>query len=426
MADIFRHFLSAFLAGRLLMEKGDLSLIEIINGGGVTSASGFTAGSTYAGLKTEAGVSDLGIILSDRPANSAATFTTNSIESPSVTVSRKRKKTGISRGVVANSGCANCSVGSQGLTDAEELASLAASHVGVSGDDLYVASTGMIGVELPMALIRQNVVNITLSDDGGTAFAKSIMTTDSKHKERAVSFMHDGKTVTVGGAAKGVGMIHPNMATMLCFITTDADIDQKFLQSALSESVAVSFNMTDVDGDQSTNDSVIVLANGASGTEQIEEKSAGADTFVEALRYVCTELAKELARDGEGAQRLIEVIVEGAHTTEEARKAAREIASSSLVKAMVHGKDPNWGRLVMALGKSSIQLEEQKIDIFISDIHIVHKGIAIPYLKDAVVSAMNSEQVDFRINLNVGNSTATAWGCDLTEEYVIFNSAYST
>jgi len=426
MADIFRHFLSAFLAGRLLMEKGDLSLIEIINGGGVTSASGFTAGSTYAGLKTEAGVSDLGIILSDRPANSAATFTTNSIESPSVTASRKRKKTGISRGVVANSGCANCSVGSQGLTDAEELASLAASHVGVSGDDLYVASTGMIGVELPMALIRQNIVNITLSDDGGTAFAKSIMTTDSKHKERAVSFMHDGKTVTVGGAAKGVGMIHPNMATMLCFITTDADIDQKFLQSALSESVAVSFNMTDVDGDQSTNDSVIVLANGASGTEQIEEKSAGADTFVEALRYVCTELAKELARDGEGAQRLIEVIVEGAHTTEEARKAAREIASSSLVKAMVHGKDPNWGRLVMALGKSSIQLEEQKIDIFISDIHIVHKGIAIPYLKDAVVSAMNSEQVDFRINLNVGNSTATAWGCDLTEEYVIFNSAYST
>lgn len=426
MADIFRHFLSAFLAGRLLMEKGDLSLIEIINGGGVTSASGFTAGSTYAGLKTEAGVSDLGIILSDRPANSAATFTTNSIESPSVTASRKRKKTGISRGVVANSGCANCSVGSQGLTDAEELASLAASHVGVFGDDLYVASTGMIGVELPMALIRQNIVNITLSDDGGTAFAKSIMTTDSKHKERAVSFMHDGKTVTVGGAAKGVGMIHPNMATMLCFITTDADIDQKFLQSALSESVAVSFNMTDVDGDQSTNDSVIVLANGASGTEQIEEKSAGADTFVEALRYVCTELAKELARDGEGAQRLIEVIVEGAHTTEEARKAAREIASSSLVKAMVHGKDPNWGRLVMALGKSSIQLEEQKIDIFISDIHIVHKGIAIPYLKDAVVSAMNSEQVDFRINLNVGNSTATAWGCDLTEEYVIFNSAYST
>ena len=401
-------------------------MIEIIGEGGIASASGFTAGSTYAGLKTEAGVPDLGIVLSDRPANSAATFTTNSIESPSVTASRERKKAVISRGIVANSGCANCSVGPQGLDDAEELASLAATHIGVSGKDLYVASTGMIGVELPMALIRQNITNIELSDDGGTDFAKSIMTTDSKHKERAVSFKHEGKTVTLGGSAKGVGMIHPNMATMLCFITTDADVEANFLQESLSEAVAISFNMIDVDGDQSTNDSVIVLANGASGTAQIDENSEGADNFVEALRYVCTELAKELARDGEGAQRLIEVIVEGAQAAEDARKAAREIASSSLVKAMVHGKDPNWGRLVMALGKSSIPLEEGKIDIFISDIHIVHKGIAIPYLKDAVVSAMNSDQVDFRISLNVGECSATAWGCDLTEEYVIFNSAYST
>ena len=212
------------------MEKGELIVIEIISEGGITSAVGFTAGSTYAGLKTEAGVPDLGIVLSDRPANSAATFTTNSIESPSVTASRERKTAVISRGIVANSGCANCSVGPQGLTDAEELASLAGTHTGVSGKDLYVASTGMIGVELPMALIRQNITNIVLSDEGGTDFAKSIMTTDSKHKERAVSFKHDGKTVTLGGSAKGVGMIHPNMATMLCFITTDADVDAKFLQ----------------------------------------------------------------------------------------------------------------------------------------------------------------------------------------------------
>ena len=423
---MIRRFLSTFLVAYSLLEKGELIVIEIISEGGITSAVGFTAGSTYAGLKTEAGVPDLGIVLSDRPANSAATFTTNSIESPSVTASRERKTAVISRGIVANSGCANCSVGPQGLTDAEELASLAGTHTGVSGKDLYVASTGMIGVELPMALIRQNITNIVLSDEGGTDFAKSIMTTDSKHKERAVSFKHDGKTVTLGGSAKGVGMIHPNMATMLCFITTDADVDAKFLQEALSEAVSLSFNMIDVDGDQSTNDSVIVLANGASGTAQIDGDSEGSDNFVEALRYVCTELAKELARDGEGAQRLIEVIVEGAHTTEDAQKAAREIASSSLVKAMVHGKDPNWGRLVMALGKSSIPLKEGEIDIFISDIHIVHEGIAIPYLKDAVVSAMNSEQVDFRISLNVGECSATAWGCDLTEEYVIFNSAYST
>ena len=401
-------------------------MIELIKGGGVTSAEGFSAGATYAGLKTESGTLDLGILLSDRPANAAATFTTNSVESPSVTVSRQRNKTGISRGVVANSGCANCSVGPQGLTDAEELTEIAANHVGVESSDLFVASTGMIGVELPMALLRQNIGNIALKEDGGTEFAKSIMTTDSKHKEIAVSFVHKGKAITVGGAAKGVGMIHPNMATMLCFISTDASIEPKFLKESLSEAVADSFNMIDVDGDQSTNDTVLILANGASETKEITKTSPSASSFQDALNYVATELAKELVRDGEGAQTLIEVSVEGSKSKPDARKAAREIASSLLVKAMVHGKDPNWGRIVMALGKSGIELQENKVDVFISDIHIVNKGVAIPYFKDAVVSAMAGKQVKFKVDLNLGNESATAWGCDLTEEYVIFNSAYST
>jgi len=401
-------------------------MIELIKGGGVTSAEGFSAGATYAGLKTESGTLDLGILLSDRPANSAATFTTNSVESPSVTVSRQRNKAGISRGVVANSGCANCSVGPQGLTDAEELTEIAANHVGVESSDLFVASTGMIGVELPMALLRQNIGNIALKEDGGTEFAKSIMTTDSKHKEIAVSFVHEGKAITVGGAAKGVGMIHPNMATMLCFISTDASIEPKFLKESLSEAVADSFNMIDVDGDQSTNDTVLILANGASETKEITKTSPSASSFQDALNYVATELAKELVRDGEGAQTLIEVSVEGSKSKPDARKAAREIASSLLVKAMVHGKDPNWGRIVMALGKSGIELQENKVDVFISDIHIVNKGVAIPYFKDAVVSAMAGKQVKFKVDLNLGNESATAWGCDLTEEYVIFNSAYST
>lgn len=401
-------------------------MIELIKGGGVTSAEGFSAGATYAGLKTESGTLDLGILLSDRPANAAATFTTNSVESPSVTVSRQRNKTGISRGVVANSGCANCSVGPQGLTDAEELTEIAANHVGVESSDLFVASTGMIGVELPMALLRQNIGNIALKEDGGTEFAKSIMTTDSKHKEIAVSFVHEGKAITVGGAAKGVGMIHPNMATMLCFISTDASIEPKFLKESLSEAVADSFNMIDVDGDQSTNDTVLIFANGASETEEITKTSPSASSFQDALNYVATELAKELVRDGEGAQTLIEVSVEGSKSKPDARKAAREIASSLLVKAMVHGKDPNWGRIVMALGKSGIELQEDKVDVFISDIHIVNKGVAIPYFKDAVVSAMAGKQVKFKVDLNLGNESATAWGCDLTEEYVIFNSAYST
>ena len=401
-------------------------MIEVITGGGVTSADGFTAGGTYAGLKTEIDSLDLGILLSDRNANSAATFTSNRIESPSVTASRERLRIGSARGVVVNSGCANCSVGAQGYTDAEEMASLAAAHTGVLANDFFVASTGMIGVELPMALIRQNITNVSLRSDGGTDFARSLMTTDSKHKQRAVSFIHGGRTVTVGGAAKGVGMIHPNMATMLCFISTDGDVERDFLQVLLSKAVNSSFNMIDVDGDQSTNDTVVILANGASDTPTISEGSEGADHFAEALTYICTELAKELARDGEGAQRLIEVTVEGANDVEEARKAAREIASSLLVKAMVHGRDPNWGRIVMALGKSGIDLKESLVDIFISNIHIVHGGVAIPYYKEAVVSAMDGNEVNFRINLNIGDESATAWGCDLTEEYVIFNSAYST
>ena len=401
-------------------------MIEIVNGGGVTSAQGFIAGRTYAGLKTETDSLDLGILLSDRQANAAATFTSNSIESPSVTASRKRLERGVARGVVANSGCANCSVGDQGFTDAEEMTNLAGSHVGVDGGELFVASTGMIGVELPMALIRQNVTNVALTSDGGTDFARSLMTTDSKHKERAVSFVHDGETVTVGGAAKGVGMIHPNMATMLCFITTDANVDGSFLQEVLSDAVNASFNMIDVDGDQSTNDTVVILANGASGTSQISDSSTGSDLLREAVGYISTELAKELVRDGEGAQRLIEVTVEGAETLAEARVSAREIASSLLVKAMVHGRDPNWGRLVMALGKSGISLIEKKVDVFINEIHIVHEGVAIPYYKEAVVSAMSGNEIPFRISLNVGEHSATAWGCDLTEEYVIFNSAYST
>ena len=401
-------------------------MIEIVNSGGVTSPMGFSAGGAHAGLKSEIGALDIGLLISDSDADVGATFTTNKIESPSVSVSRERLKRRVARGVVVNSGCANCSVGVQGYKDAEELTALAANHAGVSPEELFVASTGVIGVELPMALIRQNIGNIKVNEEGGTEFAKSIMTTDSRHKERAVSFVHDEKVVTVGAAAKGVGMIHPNMATMLCFITTDASVEPEFLQNALTEAVNASFNMIDVDGDQSTNDTVLIFANGSSGTGAITSDSDGTDSFVEALNYICTELAKELARDGEGAQRLIEVTVDGAVTLGDARKASREIASSMLVKAMVHGRDPNWGRIVMALGKSGVELKEKEMDIFISNIHVVHGGVAIPYYKDAVVSAMSGNVVNFQVSLNQGSESATAWGCDLTEEYVVFNSAYST
>jgi glutamate N-acetyltransferase/amino-acid N-acetyltransferase len=402
-------------------------MIEVINGGNVASAKGFLAGGTFAGLKTqEEGTLDLGILASESPAAVAGTFSTNRIESPSVTLSRQRANSGLARGVVANSGCANCCVGPQGLVDAREITALAADHIGVSPEEMLVCSTGMIGVELPMALVRQNIGNIKLTETGGRDFAKSIMTTDSRPKDIAISVDIDGSKVTMGGAAKGIGMVHPNMATMLCFVATDASVEEGYLREALRAAVDVSFNMIDVDGDQSTNDTVLVLANGASGGRTIEAGTEAASAFQEGLTYVCIALAKELVRDGEGAQRLVEVEVAGAVAVSDARVAAREIASSLLVKAMVHGRDPNWGRIMMALGKSGVELEEPKIDIFINDIHIVHEGVAIPYFKDAVISAMSVPEVRFRVALNMGDASATAWGCDLTEEYVTFNSAYST
>ena len=403
------------------------AMIELIQGGTVTSAKGFVAGGTYAGIKTTGEDSlDLGVLKSETPAAVAGTFSTNKVLSPSVTLSKRRVARGSARAVVANSGCANCCVGVQGLRDAEEMASLAASHVEVAAEEVLVCSTGLIGVELPMALVRQNIGNVRLTEDGGGDFARAIMTTDSRPKQIAISVDLSGRRITLGGAAKGSAMLHPNMATMLAFIATDAPVEQRFLQQALGESVDASFNMIDVDGDQSTNDTVLVLANGAAGGETIEAGSASAGAFQEALGYICTALAKELVRDGEGAQRLMEVVVDGARSVADARTAAREIASSTLVKTIVHGRDPNWGRIMMALGKSGIEFEESSVDLFINDIHIVHDGVAISYLKDAVISAMSVPEVRFRVNVSAGDASATAWGCDLTEEYVTFNSAYST
>ena len=405
---------------------------ELIEGGSVTSPQGFRAGGVFTGLKTPGeGVLDLGMLVSDRAAKVAGTFSTNKILSPSVTVSKSRMARGTARGVVANSGCANCAVGEQGLLDAEEMTRLAADslssdHGGLEAEDFFVASTGMIGVELPMALMRQSIGGIDLTDEGGEAFARSIMTTDTRPKYIAARFESGGRTFSIGGVAKGVGMIHPDMATMLSFITTDADVEGEYLQTALSNAVNLSFNMVDVDGDQSTNDTVLLLANGAAGGERIDGAHGAGAAFQETLTAVCTHLAKELVRDGEGAGHVIEVNVDGAQSDSDARLAAREISSSNLVKAMVHGRDPNWGRIMMAVGKSGIDLDESKIDIFINGIHIVHEGKAIPYFADAVSAGMVADEVDFRVALNIGDGSATAWGSDLTEEYVTFNSAYST
>ena len=401
--------------------------VNLVEGGTVTTPQGFQAGATYAGLKTFAEDKlDLGLMLSEAPCSVAGVFTQSSIKSPSVTVSQEHVNLGVARGVVVNAGIANCSVGSQGYTDAQEMTVLAANQMGVQPGEVLVCSTGVIGVELPMSLIRAGLQQIILSRQGGHDLARAMMTTDTRPKEVAVSFQVDGRQATLGGVTKGSGMIHPNMATMLAFMTTDAAVEREFLDAALREVADSSFNMMTVDGDTSTNDTLLVLANGLAGNQPISGSSPDAPVFKEALMEACVHLAREMARDGEGASRLIVVECSGAKDTVDARKAARTVAASNLVKSAVYGADPNWGRLMMAVGRSGAEADETKIDLFVNGICIMQEGKPIPFHRDAVVALMRGPEVTFGIDLNLGDGQATAWGCDLTEEYVIINSAYTT
>jgi glutamate N-acetyltransferase/amino-acid N-acetyltransferase len=402
------------------------SEITVLSGGSVTSPQGFLAGATYAGIRAYApGKVDLGMLFSEQPATSGGTYSTSKILSPSVTVTKESVASGVSQGVIVNSGCANCAVGEQGYKDAQEMAQLAAKAFGVAPAAMAVSSTGIIGVELPMGLIRNTVVNIESSHSGGHDFARSILTTDTVTKEIAVSFSASGKTVTLGGCAKGSGMIHPNMATMLAYLTTDAELDTAFLQETLSEVVNSSFNMIDIDGDTSTNDTVLLFANGASGAA-IKKDTPEGETFMAALLEVCTHLAREMVKDGEGATKLIEVTVEGAESVADARLAARSVASSILVKTAIHGNDPNWGRIMMALGKSGAEMVEKNIGLYINDICIMDGGLPVPYFKESLIASMQGTEVRILANLNLGTGSAIGWGCNMSEEFVTFNSAYTT
>jgi glutamate N-acetyltransferase/amino-acid N-acetyltransferase len=402
--------------------------IASVPNGTVSSAKGFSAGGVFAGIKTPGpGKLDIGLLVSDQPCTVAGTFSQNSIVSPTVTLDKDR--VGIDkrvRAVIVNSGCANTAVGEHGLLDAKEMTQIAAAHLGIMEGQTLVSSTGVIGVEIPMALMREFIPKIEVTEDGGGDFANAILTTDKRTKEIAVSFDVDGVTHTVGGVSKGSGMIHPNMATMLAYVTTDANVDPAFLQTTLSQAVKLSFNQIDVDGDQSTNDTVLLMANSAAGGAEISGGDDASEAFAEAVHQVCQHLAIEIARDGEGATKLIEVTVEGAHTDDDALKASRECASSLLVKTAVYGRDPNWGRIFMAVGKSEIPLDESKIDCFVNDIQIVADGKGISYNIQSVVTALGGDRVRLRVALNVGDGYGRAWGCDLTEEYVVFNSAYTT
>ena len=402
--------------------------ISSVDGGTITTARGFRAGGTYAGIKTYSDDKmDVGMLLSDSPCAAAGVFTKSSIVSPSVTVNRETLSGGQPiRGLVVNSGIANAGVGEQGYIDAKDMAVIAAGSLGVKPEEVLVFSTGVIGVELPMTLIRSGVEQIELSNDGGNPLARAMMTTDTHPKEVGVTVDIGGTEVHIGGVAKGSGMIHPNMATMLCFVATDAAIDQGLLREMLPEVADYSLNMLTVDGDSSTNDSLVVLANGAAGNPVITAGTPEAEAFKAGLLEVCVQLTRLLARDGEGATHLLVVEVTGARTSEDARVAARTICSSLLVKSAVYGADPNWGRLLAALGRSQAEAVEEKIDLFINGVCIMEAGRPIPFHRDAVVALMRGDEVTFRIALNLGDEDATAWGCDLTEEYVVINSAYTT
>ena len=402
--------------------------ITHVDGGTITSAQGFKAGGTYVGIKTYSeDKMDMGLLLSDTPCAVAGVFTKSSLVSPSVTVNRETLAAGgVVRGLVVNSGIANAGVGEQGYIDAKEMAAVAAAGLGVKPTEVLVFSTGVIGVELPMTLIKKGIDEIKLADDGGNELARSMMTTDTRTKEAAVSVNVGGAEVKICGVAKGSGMIHPNMATMLCFVATDAAVERDYLRSILPDIADSTLNMLDIDGDTSTNDSLVVLANGAAGNTPLNAGSADADTFRDALYEILVQLTRQLAQDGEGASRLIVAEVQGARNLEDARMAARTITSSLLVKSAVYGADPNWGRLIMALGRSGAETIESKIDLYINGVCIMEAGRPVPFARDSVVALMRGDEVTFGVNLNLSDGQATAWGCDLTEEYVVINSAYTT
>jgi glutamate N-acetyltransferase/amino-acid N-acetyltransferase len=399
--------------------------ISLATSGTVTSPHGFSAGATHAGIKKD-DILDLGILYSEVPCRAVGLFTANRIKAVPVVLTQERLPSEKARAVVVNSGCANASVGEAGRNDAVRMAELAARRLGVPVESVLVASTGVIGRRLPMELVESGIGQIGVSRDGGHQLARAIMTTDSVPKEGAVTVRAGESGFTIGGITKGSGMIHPDLATLLCFLTTDAAVSLDFLKRSLEKAVAVSFNMVSIDGDTSPNDMVLLLANGQAGNELIQEGSPLADSFQRALSELCIHLAKGIARDGEGATKLIEVTVNGAPSPEAARLAARVVVASSLVKTAVHGSDPNWGRIVAALGRSGVEVVESKIDLYIGSFCLVKAGLPLAYDPEEVVRVLASSEVPVRLELNLGTASATAWGCDLSEEYVTINSAYTT
>jgi glutamate N-acetyltransferase/amino-acid N-acetyltransferase len=386
---------------------------------------GFSAAGVACGVRYE-GRRDLGLLFSNEGGSTASVaLTKNLLRAAPLLVTGEAVESGGVRAVVVNSGIANAATGERGLESAREMQALVAAELGLEPGEVAVASTGVIGEHLPMHRIKAGIKEAaaSLSDDG-SGFAEAILTTDTRTKEAVAAVEVGEKAVTIGGVAKGSGMIHPNMATMLAFVTTDAAVEKECLQSTLSGATERTFNRITVDGDTSPNDMVLLVANGTAGNEPLTQRSPDYPAFEEAIEAVMRELAREIARDGEGATKLVEIIVEGAGDEASAATLAKAVAGSNLCKAAVYGEDANWGRVLNAMGYSGVPFDPGSVDLYFGPVKVFAKGEPVPHNPVEANASLAGDEVIVTARLGEGTASATAWGCDLTEEYVRINGSY--
>lgn len=394
--------------------------------GGITAPLGFLAAGTHAGIK-KASVPDLALVVSLQEGPIAGVFTKNRVAGAPVLLDRLHLRHGIGRAIIINSGNANACTGARGLTDAEEMAGLVARQVGTAPHSVFVGSTGVIGQPLPMACLRRGIPTLVkrLRRSGGAEAARAILTTDTKAKQVAVRTRIAGRLVTVGGMAKGSGMIHPDMATMLAYLTTDAAIEQRTLQRALLAAVARSFNCISIDGDTSTNDTVLCLANGMAGTPVLRAGSPAFPVFQRLLDHACFSLAMQVCRDGEGVTKVVKVVITGAKTQADARQVAKTVATSNLVKTALFGKDANWGRIMAAIGRSGVRIDPNKLELVFEGIPIVKEGTSLgPLAERRIARIVRRKEFTVTAHLGQGQAAARLWTTDLSYDYVRINATY--
>ena len=397
--------------------------------GGITAVSGIRAAGVHAGIKKAADAKDVALIVTDAPATAAGVFTKNSVTAAPVWVCREHLTDGRAQAVIVNSGNANACTGEVGMANAQRMAAATAEQLGIDADLVLVSSTGVIGQQLPMDKIENGIQTAAsaLSTEGGADAAEAIMTTDTYPKSVAVEIEISGVSVRIGGIAKGSGMIAPNMATMLSYLTTDAKINAEVLQVALNRVVDDTYNLLTVDTDRSTNDTVLILATGRAGNAEIVTADGdNYEAFCEGLLFVCTELVKMLARDGEGATKLVEVVVKHARNRDDAEKAARAVAESPLVKTAVFANDANWGRIMMAIGKSGAAFDPYQVGVWLADYQLVKDGMDAGYNEDEATALFAQDPVRITIDLRAGDAAVTMWTCDYSYDYIRINADYRT